>query len=250
MDKTEQLWYNSDMNDIIYAGEKGISSPIKYTTVFVAKDDGHLKWTDGELNFNCGQIVVIPPLVKCFPPEDTDLRVYMDKALISFKKPIALSDDSSKGLTFALLQAKEYFQKGCTGILSGLGELIAGYISAFAGVNEFSPVVRSLKSEIENNLSNPLFLLDDCIRRLPLNYDYVRKLFKKEVGVTPHEYLVSARMELAKSLISSGMSNQYSNYTVSQLAEACGFFEPLYFSRVFKAHFGMSPKEFKEREKK
>jgi AraC-like DNA-binding protein len=57
-------------------------------------------------------------------------------------------------------------------------------------------------------------------------------------------------MQLAKELILSGMSNQYSNYTISQLAEACGFSEPLYFSRVFKANFGISPALYKERSKK
>ena len=79
---------------------------------------------------------------------------------------------------------------------------------------------------------------------MPLNYDYVRKLFKKETGVTPHEYLVNSRMDLAKNIILSGISNQYSNYTVSQIAEMCGFAEPLYFSRVFKKRFGVSPSEY------
>ncbi|MDE7087024.1 MAG: AraC family transcriptional regulator, partial [Clostridia bacterium] len=34
---------------------------------------------------------------------------------------------------------------------------------------------------------------------------------------------------------------------VSQVAEACGFAEPLYFSRVFKKHFGVAPNDFKRK---
>ena len=79
---------------------------------------------------------------------------------------------------------------------------------------------------------------------MPLNSDYVRKLFKKETGLTPHAYLLKERMELASSLISGNITNRYSNYTVSQIAESCGFAEPLYFSRVFKKYFGTPPSEY------
>jgi AraC-like DNA-binding protein len=41
------------------------------------------------------------------------------------------------------------------------------------------------------------------------------------------------------------MSNRYSEYTVSQIAEACGYSDPLYFSRVFKKYFGVAPSEYK-----
>ena len=72
----------------------------------------------------------------------------------------------------------------------------------------------------------------------------MRKLFKKETGVTPHEYLTRARMRRAKEIILSGVTNRYSEYTVTQIAEACGFAEPLYFSRVFKKYFGVSPSRY------
>ena len=48
-------------------------------------------------------------------------------------------------------------------------------------------------------------------------------------------------MERAQTIILSGVTNRYSDYTVTQIAEACGFSEPLYFSRVFKKHFGVAP---------
>ena len=59
------------------------------------------------------------------------------------------------------------------------------------------------------------------------------------------EYLLHERMKLAQGLILGGMSNRYSEYTVSQIAEACGYSDPLYFSRVFKKYFGVAPSEYK-----
>ena len=102
-------------------------------------------------------------------------------------------------------------------------------------------------AEIERGLSDPLFSLEGAIRALPLNYDYVRKLFRREVGATPLEYLTSARMERAAAIILSGVQNRYSNYTVAQIAEMCGYSEPLYFSRVFKNYYGLSPSQYIER---
>ena len=108
-------------------------------------------------------------------------------------------------------------------------------------------MVVTVRDEIKKNISTPSFSLEDSIKKLPLNYDYVRKLFKKETGATPHEYLTDCRMQLARELISSGIGNRYSNYSVGQIAEACGFSEPLYFSRVFKKYYGFSPSEAKNK---
>ncbi|MDE5942597.1 MAG: AraC family transcriptional regulator, partial [Clostridia bacterium] len=145
-------------------------------------------------------------------------------------------------------QARFYAQSQLTKkqlILSALGGLLTGFATAFAEDNNYSPVTQTVRSEILNNLSNVTFSLEATIKKLPLNYDYVRKLFQKEVGVTPREFLTRERMQLAECIIKSGISNQYSGYTVSQIAEACGFSEPLYFSRVFKKYFGVSPTEYK-----
>ena len=117
----------------------------------------------------------------------------------------------------------------------------------YCGGNALSPAVKSVLAEIERGLSDPLFSLEGAIRALPLNYDYVRKLFRREVGATPLEYLTSARMERAAAIILSGVQNRYSNYTVAQIAEMCGYLEPLYFSRVFKNYYGLSPSQYIER---
>ena len=129
--------------------------------------------------------------------------------------------------------------------MQALGNLLVNLVSFYADKKKYSPVVELVREDIAKNLSNPLYALEDYLKKLPLSYDYVRKLFQKETGATPRTYLENARMELAASILSSGVTNKYSNYSVSQVAEACGYLEPLYFSRVFKKHFGVSPSEYK-----
>lgn len=63
-------------------------------------------------------------------------------------------------------------------------------------------------------------------------------LFHVHYGVTPNEYLTSARIANAERLLSTG------SISVSSVAEMSGFRDIYYFSKVFKAKSGLSPTEY------
>lgn len=194
--------------------------------------------TDGET------VIAVPPY--CNYGGKTDgLRALIDQPVMPVKKTVVFADDGE--IKHAVRQAEKFLKlKGNDSVLQALGNLLVSYVNFYSGDGKFSPVVELVREDVSKNLSNPAYALDDFIKKLPLNYDYVRKLFQKETGLTPRAYLEGQRMELAANLISSGVTNKYSNYSVSQIAEACGYLEPLYFSRVFKNHFGVSPVLFKQ----
>ena len=193
------------------------------------------------------QAVVIPPLKKYVANRFSGIRIVFENALLPFDEVCAIPDSDGE-IAFTAEQALKYFSGNLNKrelILSALGDLLIGYITAFSADREYSPVVELVRAEIAKGVSDCSFSIKDCLKKLPLNYDYIRKLFKKETGVTPAEYLLKERMTLAQQLLSSGISNRFSPYTVSQIAEACGYSEPLYFSRVFKNYFGVAPSEYK-----
>ena len=65
--------------------------------------------------------------------------------------------------------------------------------------------------------------------------DYLTRVFKKELGLSPWDYLNRYRVWLAGTLLrNTGMS-------VSEVAEATGFQDQAYFCRVFKKIRGYSP---------
>ena len=70
-----------------------------------------------------------------------------------------------------------------------------------------------------------------------LSPNYFLRLFKKEIGVTPKEYILQVRLEQAKSLLSG------TSLKISAVATACGFHDASYFSLFFKKRFGMTPLE-------
>lgn len=219
------------MNKIITA-ERGIlkiSGASKYYEIIITKD---------------GLVTVVPPFADfaCF---GDGIRLSFEQALLHFKSVTTITDED-KAVCSAAELAAQYFGRGrkYDGVLSALGELTVALIAARTDAANVSPTTETVRADIAAHVSDIMYSLEDSIKKLPLNYDYVRKLFKKELGVTPHEYLLDERMKLARGLILGGISNRYSPYSVSQIAEACGFAEPLYFSRVFKKYFGVAPSEY------
>jgi AraC-like DNA-binding protein len=64
---------------------------------------------------------------------------------------------------------------------------------------------------------------------------HISMLFKRHMGVGFRSYLTELRLKYAKSLLSGG------GVTVSEVAALVGYRDALYFSKVFKAHYGISP---------
>lgn len=255
------------MNDIIYAvkGAYGFDGAPdadgliteKTLKIFVPTPP----YTDGIVIYNddwecqfSAETVVIPPSTphKVESIGDSALpvgiTVAIDKPLLPLKEIDILGwcDEGAEFFRQTAAQAVYFFSgegSGNKAALSALGSLLVSYISSFYP-RTCSPAVKALREEIDLRFTDSTFSADTAIRKLPLNYDYVRKLFKKEVGVTPHEYLTRARMKRAKDVLLSGVTNRYSDFSVTQIAEACGFAEPLYFSRVFKKYYGVSPSNY------
>lgn len=232
------------MNGIIYAGEDIAINSSKNFEVILPRSAGSIT-SSQSIFFKAGQVLIIPPLTKFELELSQGLRVTIEKALLPLKSVAVIDDDGA--IAFTVCEAIKYFKSENAKrelVLSALGSLLVGYITAFTASKKYSPVVSTVAEGIDKSLSDPTFSLDDYLKTFPLNYDYLRRLFKKEVGVSPREYLLKSRMELARGIILGEISNRYSEYTVSQTAEACGYSDPLYFSRVFKQYFGVSPSEY------
>lgn len=257
------------MNDIVYA-VKGVYSfegapdgdgfvAEKTLKIFVPVppyQHGMVCFAGDKNEYQFGsETVIIPPLI---PHKIVNLNgntpiegitVAIDKPLLPLKKIDILGWCDGGGEFFRQTagQAVYFFNDeestGREAALAALGNLLISYILNFYP-RTYSPSVKTLREDIDRHFAESTFSADAAIRKLPLNYDYVRKLFRKEIGVTPHEYLTMMRMQRAKDIILSGVTNRYTEYSVTQIAEACGYSEPLYFSRVFKKYYGVAPSDY------
>ena len=66
-------------------------------------------------------------------------------------------------------------------------------------------------------------------------------LFSETIGKPPMRYLRDIRLANACELLDT------SEYPVSEVADLCGFNDPLYFSRVFADKYGLSPSVYRNR---
>ncbi len=65
--------------------------------------------------------------------------------------------------------------------------------------------------------------------------------FKQATGCSPQQYLIQVRMTNAMHLLDN------TEYSIAQVAAAVGYANPQYFHRLFRKHTGMTPTEYKRR---
>ena len=95
--------------------------------------------------------------------------------------------------------------------------------------------------KIHSNLSNPDFLVDDLAHATGYGRSQFYSKMVEITGKTPKEYIREQRMNRAAELLRQGGA-----VNISEVAYQVGFSDPLYFSRCFKSHFGMTPSKYQK----
>jgi AraC-like DNA-binding protein/quercetin dioxygenase-like cupin family protein len=65
--------------------------------------------------------------------------------------------------------------------------------------------------------------------------------FRSQMQMTPARYLWRVRVERGAAMLYE------TGYSISEIADQCGFKTPFHFSRLIKTHFGMSPKDLRNK---
>ncbi len=93
---------------------------------------------------------------------------------------------------------------------------------------------------IINNYQN-VVNVNEIADYLSLNRSYLTTIFKKALKVSPQEFLLMYRMKKAMELLMN------TDYTINQIAISCGYSNQLSFSKAFHKFQGLSPREFRKR---
>lgn len=106
----------------------------------------------------------------------------------------------------------------------------------------FSGYVEKARAYIEENLADPELSIGDVARAVFLNQVYFGRMFKAAGGMSFKRYLLFRRIELAKKLL-------LDEYSISEVCEKVGIWNPSYFSQVFKQTVGCLPSEYRRQVK-
>gem|GEM_PF-1326807 len=84
----------------------------------------------------------------------------------------------------------------------------------------------------------------DIAKYIGFNKNYMCTKFKREMGITIHQYLIEVRMDHARQLL------VHNNESIDSVAYKSGFENALYFRSIFKKYNGFTPTAYREYYKK
>lgn len=96
---------------------------------------------------------------------------------------------------------------------------------------------------IEQNFQNDISI-EQIAAFCGLNRTYFGRIFKDTVGKSPQQFLLNYRMAKASELL------KLTELSVSDIGNAVGYPNQLHFSRAFKNVYGVSPREWRNKNKK
>ena len=111
-------------------------------------------------------------------------------------------------------------------------------------INPHQKLVKQALEIIRQEISNPDFNVDKLISTLEISRTKCYRVFKEVLQQSPSDVIINLRLQKAKELLVQGSLN------ISEISFECGFKDPKYFSRMFKKHYGSSPKSYKMKQNK
>ncbi|WP_395022830.1 helix-turn-helix domain-containing protein, partial [Robinsoniella sp. RHS] len=101
------------------------------------------------------------------------------------------------------------------------------------------PLALKIKSYLEENFEKSV-TNEILSREFGFVSSYLSKIFKNQFRMTPGNYLIKLRINKAKSLI-----RENPDRLIKDIADAVGYNDPYYFSKVFYKEENMWPSDYK-----
>ena len=124
------------------------------------------------------------------------------------------------------------------------------YFSSISGAEENANAtsidkefIQKVLSYISENMSDSDLSVELLASELNLSRSQLYRKIKTLTGQTVNEFLRKIRLQKAKQILETGSSN------ISEVCYKVGFSSPSYFTKCFKAHFGVLPTEIEIIEK-
>ena len=100
--------------------------------------------------------------------------------------------------------------------------------------------MQRLVNFVKENMGDSSIGVQDMAEAAAMSRSSLNRKMHTLLGVTPADFLREARMKRACELLRT------TGRTTSDIAYACGFSDPKYFSKTFKKKVGVTPTEYRE----
>ena len=184
----------------------------------------------------CDEEECIPPAAVSDFFEEKCHRVDMPP----FDRVLYVEDFESERDTFIRMDAIATSGEGeWRSVISAMLKLILIRVSESVSDNALpSRMVESLDAYIRENASEEI---SNTEIGAIFGYHpfYVSRVIKEKKGVTLRQYIINYRLRLASRLL------RLTKRSIAEISEVCGFTDASYFTKIFRQHFGVTPKEWR-----
>ena len=154
---------------------------------------------------------------------------------ISVKKGVSAADASDMGAVFKSLNSTERFRRWCLSAVDRAASVVDG--------NRQDSKITKVKQYIETHYKENI-TRESISNDLFFNGYYLSRLFKQSTGMSIFEYLCQVRINEAKRLLLQ------TDKKISTIVFDVGYNHFSHFANTFKTHTGLTPKRFRELNRK
>lgn len=142
---------------------------------------------------------------------------------------------------FDLVQQED---PGFQQITSGLILKMLGYLVSYDKRRNFSgthieKVIQEVRFHMRNHIDQKVDI-NQLAMEHHIGYAYLRKMFKKYTGISPHQYHLEMKMMGARELLLT------TEKSIKEISFELGFESIHYFSRLFKKKTGLNPSDLRK----
>ena len=126
-------------------------------------------------------------------------------------------------------------------VVIAVDKMKKSYLLAKPASDFLSPMVKKAIKLLAEGFASAM-KIEDLAESLGVSESYLSRRFKKEVGTTPHAYVMDLRISESMKLLDDA--------TVADVAQAVGFCDSSHFIASFKKNVGCTPSEYVKYRKK
>ena len=128
-----------------------------------------------------------------------------------------------------------------TDMLQQTWQYCGGFYDSLERQSESGQLVASIEKYIKKHLGEPLSTNSICAV-FKISNSHLYRIFRKHVKMSFVEYVSKLRIDEAMKMLEADPE-----VSIKAVAEQLGFSDQFYFSKVFRAHTGVSPSEFRSK---
>jgi AraC family transcriptional regulator len=244
----------------IPGAEMGLHQKFHFITIALKHVRASYKTLDSwqHINYQPGDVVILPQ-AELFPQVVIDRDVPLIELFLNPQQMMLLAPSKELGTILqvrdplieqiGLALYRELKSNGSEGSLyaESMSIALSAHLLQNYSTARLSPVIgllsardtQMVKDYIEANLDAALTIAE-LSEVVNLSTHHFSELFRKTIGLTPHQYVLKMRIERAMVLL------QNTHQPIVTIAQQVGFQTQSHFTRIFRQHTQVTPKQYRD----